>query len=314
MTLPSAPLCLNHLGCDVAKAWLDLFDPQTGKLWRLPNQTQALAAWAAELPRATSFVVLEATGHHDRLLRHALARNGIGFARLNPAFVRHFAQAQGRLAKTDRLDARGLSRMGALLQPKADPAPDPAREDLAELARRRDQLVAMRAGEMRHLAEVAQAAVAADIQAHLDQLNSRIAGIEAAIAEHMRHTASLAKQAELLCSAPGVGPVTALTLLAHMPELGHLSPKQAASLAGLAPHPNDSGSKRGRRPLKGGRPRIRCALYMAALGAIRACPRFNTFYHALAQRAGSKKLAILATARKLLTALNAMIRDQKTFQ
>lgn len=302
----------NYIGCDIAKAMLDVFDPATGRLSRVANEAAALADFAGSLA-PHSFVVFEATGHHDRTLRHALARAGIACARLNPMMVRRFAQARGRLAKTDRIDARILSEMGAMFQPQADAPPCPARDRLAALARRRDQLVAARALELRHLGETTDVTVIADIDATIASLSMRIAALEAEIGRHVEAMDELAAQAERLTSAPGIGPVTALTLLAHMPELGTLSPKAIASLAGLAPCNNDSGQRHGRRSIRGGRPRVRKALYMAALSAIRANLRFKAFYSAVAARSGSKKSAIIAVARKLLTVLNAMQRDQKHF-
>lgn len=303
----------NYIGCDIAKAMLDVFDPATGRLCRVANELVALEGFAATLDPQASFIVFEATGHHDRLLRHVLGAAGIAFVRLNPMMVRRFAQARGRLAKTDRIDARILSEMGAMFEPQADQPPCAERERLVALARRRDQLVAARATEWRHLAEAFDTAVIADIEAAISALDARIAALETDIRQHMRATGALAAQAERLTSAPGIGPVTALTLIAHMPELGTLSPKAIASLAGLAPCNNDSGTKHGRRGIRGGRPRVRKALYMAALGAIRANHRFKAFYSAIAARSGSKKSAIIAVARKLLTVLNAMQRDQKPF-
>lgn len=307
-------MTIHHrfIGCDIAKHMLDVFDPASGRLTRLANEQAALAAFAAGLDPAADLVVLEATGHHDRLLRHCLAAAGVAYARVNPMLVRRFAQARGRLAKTDRIDARILSEMGTLFRLRADPAPCPQRERLAALARRRDQLVEARAREKRHLAEAFEPVVIADIQAAIAALDARIDTLQAEIASHLSQ-ADLAAQLERLTSAPGVGPVTALTLIAHMPELGTRSPKRIASLAGLAPFNNDSGQKRGRRAIRGGRPRLRKALYMAALGAIRANERFRAFYKDIASRAGSKKAAIIAVARKLLTNLNAMTRDKTNF-
>jgi transposase len=302
----------SYIGCDIAKAMIDVFDPVSRRLSRVANEAVALAGFAAGLA-SDSFVVFEATGHHDKALRHALARAGIACARLNPMMVRRFAQARGRLAKTDRIDARILSEMGAMFRPTADTPPCPGRERLAALARRRDQLVAARALELRHLGETTDVTVIADIEAAIADLANRIAALEVEIGRHIETLDELAAQAERLASAPGIGKVTALTLLAHMPELGTTSPKAIASLAGLAPFANDSGSRTARRRIRGGRPRLRRALYMAALGAIRANQRFKAFYQAIAQRSGSKKCAIIAVARKLITILNAMIRDQKHF-
>jgi len=302
----------TYIGCDIAKAMIDVFDPVTGRFSRVANEAAALASFAAGLA-PNSFVVFEATGHHDWSLRQALAQAGIACVRLNPMTVRRFAQARGHLAKTDRIDARILSEMGAMFCPDADTPPCPGRERLAALARRRDQLVAARALELRHRDETTDITVAADIEAAIENLSQRISALEAEIASHIETLDELAEQAERLTSAPGIGKVTAITLLAHMPELGTISPKAIASLAGLAPCNNDSGTRTGRRSIRGGRPRLRRALYMAALGAIRANQRFKAFYQAIAQRSGSKKCAIIAVARKLITILNAMIRDQKHF-
>lgn len=303
----------NHIGCDIAKAMLDLYDPRRRKLWRVANEAGELAAFAATLDPGRDFLVFEATGHHDRLLRQALARRSVAFARLNPKQVRRFAEARGRLAKTDRLDARTLSEFGTLLKPPADRPASAERERLVALARRRDQLVEMRARELKHRSEAFEAAVIADIEANLAFLDDRVTLIEGEIERCIAASPEIAAEAARLVSAPGVGRITALTLIAHMPELGTLSPKSAASLAGLAPVNNDSGRRQGRRSIRGGRPRVRKALYMAALGAIRASPRFRSFYTALAGRSGSKKLALVAVARKLLTALNAMLRDNKQY-
>lgn len=303
----------NYLGCDIAKRFVDLFDPRAGKPWRLANERAPLEAFAAALDRRRDVVVLEATGSHDRLLRHVLAAHAIAHVRLNPMAARRFAQARGRLAKTDAIDARSLAEYGAAFRPEPDAPPCPRRERLTALARRRDQLVQARANELKHRADAFDPDVIADIEAVIALLDARIRDIETVIDRQLRANPTLAEQAGRLMSAPGVGPVTALTILAHMPELGTLSPKAAAALAGLAPINDDSGQRHRRRVIRGGRPRVRKALYMAALGAIRANHRFNAFYKALAARSGSKKLAIVAVARKLLIALNAMIRDSKAF-
>ena len=299
----------DYIGCDISKESLDVHD---GSCRRLANEGEAIEAFVAGLD-PTDFVVFEATGPYDRLLRHALARHGIAFARLNPMRARRFAEACGRLAKTDRLDARMLRELGARLQPPPETTPGIERERLAAFARRRDQLVEMRARQRRHLQEAFDAAIIADIGSLIEHLDGRIAAIEAEIERLIRRDHELGAEVDRLVSAPGVGRITALTLIAHMPELGRLSPKTAASLAGLAPFNNDSGKKQGRRAIRGGRPRIRRALYMAALGAMRASSRFKLFYRAVAARSGSRKAAIIAVARKLITVLNAMMRDKTAF-
>ncbi|WP_394886544.1 IS110 family transposase [Mesorhizobium sp. AaZ16] len=304
----------NYIGCDICKDMLDVFDPSSRSFRRLANRAGPIEAFAAGLAPGRDFVVFEATGVHDRLLRHALAEAGIASTRRNPVQTRRFAEAGGLLAKTDKLDARMLSDYGRRFTPAPDQPPCRQRERIAALARRRDQLVEARAREARHLGEAFDPDVIADIEAAVACLAKRIATIEAVIASAIAEAdAATAATFAILRSAPGVGPVTALTLIAHLPELGGRSPKTIASLAGLAPRNNDSGTRRGRRPIRGGRPRVRKALYMAALGAIRAAPRFKAFYSAIAARSGSRKLAVIAAARKLLTILNAMQRDQKAY-
>lgn len=304
----------NYIGCDISKDMLDVFDPRSRRFRRVANQAGPIEAFVAGLAPGRDFVVFEATGVHDRLLRHALAEAGIASTRRNPVQTRRFAEAGGLVAKTDKLDARMLSDYGRRFTPAPDRPPCRERERIAALARRRDQLVEARAREVRHLGEAFDPDVIADIEEAVARLAERIAGIEAVIASAIAAAdAAVAATFAILQSAPGVGPVTALTLIAHMPELGSRSPKTIASLAGLAPLNNDSGTRRGRRPIRGGRPRVRKALYMAALGAIRAAPRFKAFYSAIAARSGSRKLAVIAVARKLLTILNAMQRDHKAY-
>ena len=302
----------NFIGCDIGKEAIDIFDRRMARFCRIDNNEAALSAFAQRLDRASDLVVFEATGHCDRLLRLCLAQAGIGFARVNPKTARRFAQARGRLAKTDRIDARSLAEMGAMFALTAEAPPCPVRERLAALARRRDQLVEARAIERRHLGDAFDPAIRTDIQAMIVTLGEKIAAIEAMIDEQME-SGHLAEEARRLASAPGIGKVTALTLLAHMPELGSLSPKAAASLSGLAPFNDDSGKRSGRRRIKGGRPRVRKALYMAALGAIRASTRLRSFYEAVAARTGAAKAGIIAVARKLITILNAIQRDKTEY-
>jgi transposase len=304
----------NYIGCDVSKQALDHFDPRSGRFSRIGNDAASVGKFVAGLEAGRDFVVMEATGVHDRLLRHALAAAGIAYARRNPMQTRRFAQASGRLAKTDRIDARGLSQYGERLQPAPDEPPCAARERLAALSRRRDQLVEARADERKHLAEAFEADIIADIEGTIADLSRRITHIEKTIAEAVKGAdATTAAAYDILVSAPGVSTVTAIVLMAHLPELGHRSPKTIAALAGLAPFNDDSGGRKGHRSIAGGRARVRRALYMASLSAIGKCPRLESFFERIAERSGSRKLAIIAVGRKLLTMLNAMLRDQTPF-
>ncbi|HEX5934746.1 MAG TPA: IS110 family transposase [Pseudorhizobium sp.] len=304
----------NYIGCDVSKDKLDFFDPQRGGFRQIRNMPKEIGSFVAGLDGSCDFVVMEATGHHDRLLRHALAGAGIGFARRNPMQMRRFAQAEGQRAKSDGIDARMLSRYGERYRPQPDPLPSRERERVAALSRRRDQLVETRAREKRHLGEAFEDDIIADIKGVIDELSARIDALEKVIAQAVRNADSgTARDYEILVSAPGISLITATALIAHLPELGHRTPKTIASLVGLAPFNNDSGKRNGRRAIAGGRGRVRRALYMASLSAKARCPRFAAFYQRILARSGCRKLAIVAVARKLLTVLNAMLRDQVRF-
>ncbi|MBX9907621.1 MAG: transposase [Beijerinckiaceae bacterium] len=297
------------IGIDISKARLDVFD---GRHRRLANRPDAIAGFLAGLDRERCFVVFEATGPYDGPLHAALAAADIRFARVNPARARAFARAAGLLAKTDAVDARMLALMGEALALSPDEPRDEARLALAALAARRDQLVAMRAAERVRLKAAADHI--GSLARHLRFLDDEIAALDRALAEAVRADPGLAEADALLRSAPGVGPVTAATLAALMPELGRRGPKTIAALAGLAPVNRDSGRHRGKRSITGGRSRVRRALYMAAIAAVRSNPRFKAFYQAVLDRRAAAKIALVAVARKLLVVLNAMIKNKTAFQ
>lgn len=299
------------IGCDIAKQHLDLFEEASGRYLRIANTAEAIAAWLASLANGPAVVAFEATGPYDRLLSLALARSRHRFVRINPARARAFARATGRLAKTDRIDAQMLAAMArALALPPAEPA-DPHRAALALLHKRRDQLVEARAAERVRAGEGEDPT--GSLARHLAWLDAEITTMTRAIAAALRASPGLARTAKLLRSAPGIGPVAATTLIALMPELGRRSAKTIGALAGLAPFNDDSGKRQGRRAISGGRNRVRRALYMAALAAMRVSPRFSAFYDAIRARSGAAKVALIAVARKLLTTLNAMIKTQTEF-
>jgi transposase len=296
-------------GCDVSKHTLDLFDQ--GHSERIDNTPAACAALAARLHGR--LVVFEATGGYDRALREALASAGVRFARINPGRARDFARAAGFLAKTDKVDARMLAAFGQALAPAAETTPDPAREELGDLVKRRDQLVKMRMQERVRRSETKSGAMREDLDAHCAWLDERVARLDCAIAALAKASDALKQTITRLKTAPGVGQVTATVLAALMPELGARAPKTIAALAGLAPLNADSGQKRGSRRIKGGRRRVREALYMAAISAIRSNTRFGRFYRRLREAGKAAKLAIIAVARKLLVVLNAMVRDNAAY-
>jgi transposase len=303
----------RFIGIDISKMYLDIFDDRFGSIERIANAPAAIAAALARWQRADTRVIFEATGSYDRVLRRALDAAGIACVRVNPARARDFARATSTLAKTDAIDARLLAAMGRALALVPREAGDPLRERLAALHRRRDQLVANRGEERNRLAVTEDDDVRASIAAHIVWIGTEIRRLQVAIDRLVASSAELAALCDRLQTAPGVGPVTAVTLMALMPELGNRSGKTIAALAGLAPFNHDSGTLRGQRHIRGGRRRVRQALYMAALTAIRKAPGLAAHYRKVLARSGHAKVGIIAVARKLLVALNAMAKTGQPF-
>lgn len=300
----------NVLGVDVAGGWIDVFDASNNSSVRILND--AIGPFVSALPPG-SFVVFEATGGHERRLMEALEAAGVRHARVNPRHAREFARATGRLAKTDKVDACVLADMGAKLDLRPARPIDAHRKRLAELVGRRDDIVASITAETNRLSMARDPFVRRDIGRMLGVLRGRRAAIETEIASHISAQKALAGDANRLRTAPGVGPTIAAIVLARLPELGQLDRRQIASLAGLAPHACDSGLRRGRRHVWGGRADVRRALYLAAFVASRFSPTFKAVRERMQAEGKPLKLVILALARKLLTILNAMIRDQRDF-
>ena len=302
MTLPQ-----DVIGVDVAKDWIDCHRLSTGAAWRVGTSHRELRRFAASAGDA--LVVFEASGGYDRPLAAALDAADVAYARVNPRQARDFARASGRLAKTDKVDAAILARMGRALAPEPTPSADPAEARLAELVARRDALGGMRKAETQRLGQARDPFLRKQIAAHLRVLRGQLERLEAEIAAHLDDQPALADRATRLESVPGVGPVIAANLVARLPELGRLDRRAIASMAGLAPHARDSGQMRGRRRIWGGRAEVRRMLYLAAFIASRYDPRLGAFRRRLQNAGKPFKLAIIACARKLLTILNAMLRD-----
>jgi transposase len=302
----------SKTGIDIAKTWLDIHDAAARKSRRINNVKAAIAAFVKDLP-PQSTVTFEATAPYDTELRRALSEAGVTAFRVNPGQARDFAKSRRFLAKSDKIDARVLALMGEEIKLTPEPAFDEERERLQALHRRRDQLVEARAVERGRLADVADEGERASLVRHLQWLDAEIGVIEARTKAALRQPA-LAPAAKLLRTATGVGIVTVTTLLALLPELGRRSAKTIAALAGLAPYNCDSGKFRGQRRIQGGRARVRRALYMAALSAIRRVPHFRATYLAIKQRSGKAKIAIIAVARKLLITLNSMMKTGQPFR
>lgn len=307
MTIPQ-----TTLGIDVSGRRLDSYLHPAGRACGFANDARgiaALIAWAAE---HRAFVVLEATAPWDQPLIRALEGAGLAFHRANPKRARDFARALGLLAKTDAVDARMLALYGAgvALRPTLPVAPE--RLGLQTLSARRDQLVEMRKGERIRLKGVTDPVVIDSIGIVIAVLDDQIRALERRIATCVERSDALARDAAILRSAPGVGPVCVGVLLSALPELGKVDRRAVAALAGLAPVARDSGLLRGQRHVQGGRKRVRDALYMAAVSAARTAP-FQADYVRMKADGKPPKLALIAIARKLLVALNAAVRDQKPF-
>lgn len=300
------------IGIDVCKQWLDVSAVDGAGAVRLPRSSQALRRWARKLPAGSYAVVMEATAGFEQLPAEVLREHGMRVCVVNPRQVRDFAKATGRLAKTDSIDAAVLAHYGQCLQPRATEPASEAVKALRILVDRRHQLIEMRTAEKNRLA-MPNEDDAESIERHIAWLDTEVAQLDERIRKHIESDAHQAQAAALLETPPGVGPVTVATLLAMLPELGSISGKQAAALVGLAPFAHDSGPFRGRRSLYAGRSRVRSVLYLAALVASRHNPTLRAFYLRLKAAGKPAKLALAATARKLLVMLNAMLRDQRTW-
>ena len=310
------------VGIDVSKARLDAYDLAGERRLSVANDAEGIAELALWLEPERR-VVMEASGGYERLAHRLLTRHGYKTAVVNALRVRQFAKASGLLAKTDRLDAAVIARYGAFAKPAPTPVRAGAREARAELlgyracpiprrdvsrADRRRQLLAEITARTQQLTHLRSPALIEHAQAALQRLRRDKAELDRLMRETIAGDLELRAKAALLQGAPGAGPVLIATLLAELPELGSLDRRQIASLVGLAPVARDSGLMRGRRVIHGGRKEVRGALYMATLALSRRASRFALAYRALVAKGKPKKLALVATMRKLLVTLNAIAK------
>ena len=303
-TAPAA----RFVGIDVSKATLDVHVHPSGRRACVPHTAAGRRRLVARLAKlAPTRVVVEATGGWERTLVAALHAAGVPVAVVPPHRIRHFARALGVLGKTDRLDAGILAQYAALVQPPVRPPRPPSARALSDLAARRRQLTAMLVAEKTRV-HGAPAALRADIQLHIRWLEGRLARLSARIAQAISADPERAATAARLETVPGVGAITAQTLVTELPELGHLGRRPIAALVGLAPFPRDSGTLRGKRTIWGGRAVVRTALYLAAMSGVRFNPVLRAYYRRLVTAGKPKKAALTAAAHKLLTILNTMIR------
>ena len=303
------------VGIDVSQDTLDLWLHPAQQSWQVDYRRHDLTQLADTLAQhSPRVIVVEATGGLEIPLTSALAAAGLPVALVNPRRTRDFARSIGRLAKTDRLDSRLLAEYGAAVAPQPRSLPDARQRELRELVAHRRNLVETRAAESNRRSRTTSPLVQDAIGNHVHWLNRQVQEADAAIAALIRDNPAWRHQSQLLQSVPGVGPVVSATLIAQLPELGRLNPREIAALVGVAPFNQDSGQWRGRRRVWGGRSQVRRALYMAVVAAVRFNPVIRTFYQRLRQAGKPAKVALTAGMRKLLVILNAMTRDGQPWQ
>lgn len=300
----------TFVGVDVAKATLDLASRPDGTVMHVPNDETGIAQLVTQLGQTPpTLIVLEATGGREAPVAAALATAGLAVAIVNPRQVRDFAKATGQLAKTDALDARVLAHFAEVVRPDPRPLPDADAQALSALLTRRRQVLAMLVAEQQRW-ETTVPTLRPRLEAHIAWLRQERDELDALLRQQIRHSPLWREDDALLQSVPGVGPVLATTLIAELPELGHLDRKQIAALVGVAPLNCESGAWRGRRIIWGGRGQVRAALWMSTLVAVQHNPVIRAFYERLLAARKPKKLALTACMRKLLTILNALLRHR----
>lgn len=305
------------VGVDVCKDHLDAHARPAGLRRRFDNTPEGVGQLLDWLrPLAPERVVFESTGHYQRAAVGALLAAGLPAVVVNARQARDFAKGTGQLAKTDAIDAGILAHFGEVVETVVRPLPPPEVLDFRELSDRRAQLVRMLASEKnhRHAAAGGAPAVVADIDQHIDQLEQRIEALESQMDGIVAASEAFRAKDDILRSIVGIGPQVARVLLVHLPELGTCDRQSIAALAGVAPFADDSGTVKNVRHIRGGRAKVRVALYQAAVSAIRYCPTMKAFYAGLKGRGKATKVALIAVARKILVLANALLRDGKRYQ
>lgn len=304
-----------YVGIDVCKGWLDVYVHPIGQAFRVPNTREGLKQLKRGLAGlSVALIAMEATGKFHREAHRNLHASGFAIAVVNPLRSRLFAEAAGQLAKTDKVDARMLALLAAMIEPKAKPPPAQAIETLQEVVRGREAFVAQRTALLNQLAAAKTACLKREIRRQLKTLEGAITRLEAEIERSIAASPALARRFAILISVPGFGPITAATLLANFPEIGSCSAKQSAMIAGLAPIADDSGNRTGQRHIKGGRAGLRTGIYMAALSAATRDGSLKAFYDRLVSNGKGRKLAITAVMRKLIVLANTLIREDRLWQ
>ena len=310
--LPAAP---SFVGIDVSKHRLDVHVRPSSQTLTAARDSTGLQQLVGSLRKlAPALIVLEATGGFEITVAAALASAGLPLAVVNPRQIRDFARATGRLAKTDALDAQVIALFAERVRPEPRPLADADSQNLAELIARRRQVVEMIGMETNRLDQVRNARVQRMLRTTVNTLTAQLAELDRDIDDTIKRSPVWRAADNLLTSVPGIGDVTAHTLIADLPELGQLDRRRLAALVGVAPINRDSGQMRGKRTIAGGRSDVRNALYMATLSAIRWNPIISQHYKSLVERGRPKKVALVACMRRLLGILNAIMRTNTPWQ
>jgi len=303
------------VGIDVSKDLLDVAVRPEGKAFAVSRTGSGIDELIERLKsRAIKLVAIEATGGFETVVAAGLAGAGLPVVVVNPAQVRAFAQALGKRAKTDPIDAAVIAHFAEATNPQVRQLPDAMTQLLAELVARRRQIVEMIAAESQRARHISAPRLKKSIARLRKALEKELAELDDDISDHVRGSPAWAEKEDLLASVPGIGPTIARTLIAELPELGSLDRRQIAALAGLAPWTRQSGKWRGKSFIGGGRSSVRRVLFMGALVAARFNPVFKRFRDRLVSAGKPKLVAIIAVARKLLTILNAILRDRRPWQ
>ena len=308
------PLPPVNVGVDVSKDTLDVYLLERDLLLSVPNDERSIAALIKRLARYhLERIVIEATGRLEHALVSAAIARDLPVVVVAPLRVRRFAEALGQLAKTDAIDARLIARFAAALKPQAHPVADANARIIKDLVVRRRQLTSLRTIE-KNRRGVMPETLSASIDRIIESLDRELASLEPLIQNVIEQHAAWRHKRDLLTSMPGIGTSVASSLIGDLPELGSLSRRQIAALTGVAPFNRDSGTFHGKRRIRGGRAHSRTALFLSAMVAIRYNPDIKRFYERLLQAGKHKKVALTACIRKIVTALNAMLRDNKPWQ
>lgn len=303
-----------NVGIDVGKSFLDVYLRERGRHLQAPNTPQGIRQLIGRLGRyRLARIVVESTGRYEYPLVEAAYERGLPVVVVNPIHVRRYAGAIGLLAKTDQIDAQLIAEYAAKVQPAVRPAPSRNVRQIKDLLARRRQLLEMRTMELNRR-QVMGKGLVASYRRHITAIDKELNWVEDRLERAVALETDWSEKQALLTSVPGVGKTLVWTLLGDLPELGHLSDKQVSALVGVAPFNRDSGSLRGKRRIRGGRHAVRTTLFMATLCAVQHNPVLKSFYRKLVAKGKHKKVALTACMRKFITILNAMVRDNTTWQ